>query len=541
MKNIQILDCTLRDGGRIINCNFKDQVIREMTEKLICAGIDIVEVGFLRDKRDVKYEGDSTFFTEVSQITPFLPDDCNGKMCIAFIDFDMYDFEDLEPCAGTKVTGIRVGFTKKQYDTRRDEIRSCFLKVKEMGYDLMVQGVNSLEYSDRELLDLIDLVNEIEPYSFGIVDTYGGMYLDDIIHYYTLVDYNLKPDIRIDIHSHNNFQLSFAFAQEIIALNDGKRRIILDATLNGMGKCAGNLNTELIVDYLIRKKQYPYDFEAILDLIDDYLYEIKQTHQWGYSVPNFMAGVYKSHPNNVIYLTQKYRMNTKDIGNIIFMIDEEKRRRYDYDNIERLYIEYNNGKTDDSESIRRLEREIGDREVLILVPGRTILEEKENIDRYIEDNGPAVISVNFYSEYSGSYAFWGNKKRFSAEAGKNRLCHNIICSNVGETPGESSIVNFYSLINKGYKYFDNSTMMLLNLLRKLKVKKITLAGFDGFDEQVENNFMDPTFHNDRHVRIFKEINKELSDMMEQYAAAVKDDIALSFLTPSKFETAVRDR
>lgn len=45
-----------------------------------------------------------------------------------------------------------------------------------------------------ELLNILDMVNEIESYSFGIVDTYGAMYLEDIIHYYNVVDYNLKPN-----------------------------------------------------------------------------------------------------------------------------------------------------------------------------------------------------------------------------------------------------------------------------------------------------------------------------------------------------------
>lgn len=61
MKNISILDCTLRDGGRIIDCAFPDQEIKEIADKLANAKIDIVEVGFLRDSRNVKYEGNSTF------------------------------------------------------------------------------------------------------------------------------------------------------------------------------------------------------------------------------------------------------------------------------------------------------------------------------------------------------------------------------------------------------------------------------------------------------------------------------------------------
>ena len=55
-KNVQILDCTLRDGGRIIDCAFPDYEIRELIEKLANAKIDIIEAGFLRDWRNTDYD-----------------------------------------------------------------------------------------------------------------------------------------------------------------------------------------------------------------------------------------------------------------------------------------------------------------------------------------------------------------------------------------------------------------------------------------------------------------------------------------------------
>lgn len=187
--------------------------------------------------------------------------------------------------------------------------------IKNKGYKLFIQGVNSLNYSDRELLEIVAMVNEVHPYSFGIVDTYGAMYMDDVDRLYSLIDHNMLPDICINFHSHNNYQLSFAFAQEVIKLSGtGSRQIIIDGTLGGMGKVAGNLNTELIVEYLVRKKYYDYEFEDVLDMLDDYIYKYTLKYKWGYSTAAMMAGIYKSHPNNVIYLTEKFRLDTKDIG-----------------------------------------------------------------------------------------------------------------------------------------------------------------------------------------------------------------------------------
>ncbi len=55
MKNIRILDCTLRDGGRIINCAFSNEEIKELSNRLADAKVDIIEVGFLRDHRNTDY------------------------------------------------------------------------------------------------------------------------------------------------------------------------------------------------------------------------------------------------------------------------------------------------------------------------------------------------------------------------------------------------------------------------------------------------------------------------------------------------------
>ena len=243
VKNVRILDCTLRDGGRIINCAFGNQEIKEISNRLADAKIDIIEVGFLRDGRIMEYQEGSTFFTDVSQIKPFVNKEKKNILYAAFIDYGMCDIDNLKPYDGTSIDAIRFGFTKKNYDTAKEDVLRWINVIKKNGYKLFIQGVNSLSYTDRELLEIVDMVNHVHPYSFGIVDTYGAMYMDDVNRLYGLIDHNMLPDICINFHSHNNYQLSFAFAQELIKLSStGTRQIIVDGTLGGMGKVAGNLS-----------------------------------------------------------------------------------------------------------------------------------------------------------------------------------------------------------------------------------------------------------------------------------------------------------
>ena len=533
MKNVKILDCTLRDGGRIINCAFPNSQIKDIAYRLADANIDIIEVGFLRDAKSVNYQGNSTFFTDVDQIRPFV----NRKkdtMYVAFIDYGMFDFSTLKPYDGTSIDGLRIGFTRKNFENDHEEILECLAEVKQKGYKLFVQGVNSLGYTDRELLGIVDIVNQIQPEGFGIVDTYGAMYMDDVDRLYTIVDHNLDENIAIDFHSHNNYQLSFAFAQEIIRLSNGKREVIIDGTLNGMGKCAGNLNTELLVDYLVRKRNYDYDFDAILDIIDDYIYNYHLQHQWGYSIPALMGGIYRSHPNNIIYLTEKFRLATKDIKYIISMIDPDKRMRYDYDNIQRLYQEYNHVKVDDKENLALLQRILKGKKILLLMPGQSISQYKDEILKKIEAENLFVITVNFRDETFDKYselAFWGSQKRYEHYTDLRKEVTSLITSNIESDMEDDIIVNYDSFVDRTQEYSDNASLMLMRILQRVGVVSYYVAGFDGFT--VNGSYYNKTdFSEERFRSQYDAINKEIAHQLSKFAESLDRPEDIEFITPS---------
>jgi 4-hydroxy 2-oxovalerate aldolase len=251
-----------------------------------------------------------------------------------------------------------------------------------------------------------------------------------------------------------------------------------------------------------------------------------------------MSGIYKSHPNNVLYLTQKFRLESKDIGKLLSMIEPEKRQRYDYDNIEKLYVEYISEKVDDSENVEKLRNIIGDKEVLILVPGYSLNLYKEKLRKYIEKRDIFIISVNFVFENPQSYSFFGNQKRYNFLQEKRKGRHVIVSSNV-KTDSEDMVINYHSLINRGYKYFENSTIMLLNLLKRIGVKQISIAGLDGFETSTLDNYSDTSFQNDRHKPEFKELNSEIEDMLKDIVNALEGKCTFKFITPSRFENVLK--
>lgn len=58
-SKIKVLDCTLRDGAYVVNGNFGEERINGIIETLNSAGVDIIELGWLKD---FEYRKDCVFF-----------------------------------------------------------------------------------------------------------------------------------------------------------------------------------------------------------------------------------------------------------------------------------------------------------------------------------------------------------------------------------------------------------------------------------------------------------------------------------------------
>ncbi len=324
-------------------------------------------------------------------------------------------------------------------------------------------------------------------------------------------------------------QLSFSFAQEVVEASRGVRPVIIDTTLEGLGKGTGNLNTELMVDFLNRKKYYTYDEDEIFDIIDEYIEWIKKDHTWEYQIPYFMAGIYSSHANNIIYLQGKHRIGTKDIKNILSMIDPDKRKRYDYDNIERLYIEYSGTKVDDTEDLHQIAKELSSKNLLILVPGGSLSEKAELIEDFIDRKAPLVLSVNFVDERS-NYVFFGNQRKYDRYYKKCVGKKVIVSSNV---KGESDfVIDYNGIIDHRLKFFDNSTVMLLNVLLKAGIEHFTIAGLDGFDDGKFNYYT--TTYNMGRYDDFDQINADLRFFLKDYSKRLHMPGTVKIITGGKF-------
>lgn len=529
MKKIQVLDCTLRDGGYLINAEFGDATIKGMIKKLSEARVDVIECGYLKDE---PHRVNTCVFSDVDEVIPYLPEKRGNSSYVIFADYSRYKAENLKPYDGKSVDGIRECFMKHE---RKDAMR-IVKKIKDAGYKVYVQPVDLMYYNDYELLELISLVNEIEPYAFSMVDTFGSMYVDDIKRIFPLVHHNLNPIIKMGFHSHNNLMLSSAISQEFVRLSQNTfREVVVDGTMCGMGRGAGNTCTELLTEFLNKKYSADYDMDILLDLIDIYMPEIRSKSNWGYSVPFLIAGMYNAHVHNISYLLDKHNLDTKNIRQIIEKVDPVTRKNYDYDNLEKIYIEHVSKSIDDTAAMDYIRKQLVGKDILIIAPGINAELQKDRIEIYKRKHNVLVISVNHIPSFlNPDMAYFSNYRRLeNAKDSEKRFTDliKIVTSNIDFSDSSTLKINYNDYIKQGWFHFDNATIMLLRLLVKLGIYNVAIAGFDGYVFN-KGNYSTTTLELKRDEETINLINSDAKEMLKDIKAHA--DINIHFITDSLY-------
>lgn len=512
---IRLLDCTLRDGGYVNAWNFGEKTIGRIVGNLTDAGIDFVEIGFLQSK---PYTPGKTLFRTVAEFAPFIPVNRRKTEYFGMITFGDYPLSDIPENDGSSVDGFRIIFKKKQW---REALEYC-RAVKNKGYDVFINPMHTYNYSDRELLDLIEAVNKIRPTGFSIVDTMGVMDADNLVRMFMLVDHNLANGITVCFHSHNNLQQSFTNAAALINCK-AKREIVIDASVMGMGRGAGNLNAELIISHLNENYGAEYDLLPILKIADEHISKIFARTPWGYNLPYFLAALVKCHPNYASYLIDKQTISVEAINAILLRIPDDRKSAYDEELIKRLYLDYQENAVDDEAVINALKTQIGARSVLIVSPGKSLNEKHNEIINFIMTKKPFVIATNFRPDkIKADKIFISNAKRFAEQ---RDLSDVIVTSNIKT---DVSTLNYASYLNNSEMY-DNSVLMLLAVLMKLGVREAYAAGLDGFANN--DNYADPQMVNNAKLGEFDKRNQIMRQMIKRFDKQIR----IHFITPSLYE------
>lgn len=529
-RQIQVLDCTLRDGGFVNDFNFGRKAIRNIFTRLNNARIDIIEIGYLYDKK--KYDANFTRYWHTESISELLGDKKSNAMVVAITDFGNCALEHIQDAKETLLDGIRLTFKKSEIDSAMEYAH----KLKEKGYAVFAQPVSVTTYTDREMLDLIDKINELAPYAVSIVDTYGLMHQGKVLHYFRLLDNNLNSDIAIGFHSHNNFQMAYANCIELIK-EPTHRNLIMDASCYGMGKSAGNTCTELLCMYLNDSEDKEYKISEILEVIDLHLIPIYNETPWGYCYEHYIAARAKVHHNYVAYLEKKQTLSAQSELDILNEIPAKDKLDYNEQLVESLYLKHQDKQINDDLGYAQLTEKIGGREVVLLGPGASIKNQLTEVNDFISREQPFVISVNnALSGYPIDLVFISNSKRYDQlfDTLSKKNLPVAATSNIAPL-GEAFdyMFNYAKLIDLTSPVKDISLLMCLKVLIECKVKTVYLAGFDGFSSS-DPNFYSSFMKFSRVALKPDTLNKIIGERLAEHSQI----LSLHFVTESQYKSHI---
>ena len=276
---MRFLDCTLRDGGYYTNWDFSRPVVETYLKCINVLPVETIEVGY-RSLPKKEYLGQYFYCPRptLEHIRALAP---AKKIAIMFNEKEVSPAEAaklLEPVKDL-VDIVRLAVQPERFE----KAVALATAIRDHGFSVAfnLMYMSKVVKDDSVLSKLTQLNGVVD--TFSLVDSYGGVYPEDVRNTVRKV----KPLLKMDIgfHGHNNLEL--AFINSITAMEEGCA--IVDGTVTGMGRGAGNLKTELFLTWLSDRRHMKVDYNALSQVVSEF--EKLQAHYgWGTNLPYMVSG-----------------------------------------------------------------------------------------------------------------------------------------------------------------------------------------------------------------------------------------------------------
>ena len=468
---MKLLDCTLRDGGYYTNWDFDKKLVLTYCKSMEKLPIDYVEIGYRSIPLD-GYLGEYFYCPEyvMSELKQLMP---SKKLAVLLNEKDIrvsHIAELLEPCK-KYITLIRIAVNAVNLH-RAIKLADT---IKKMGFEVALNVMYMSKWKDDDsFLDLLKGLEKTIDY-FYMVDSFGGVFQSDVKEIIKLV--KSKTKIKLGFHGHDNMQM--ALANSITAINEGCS--IIDATITGMGRGAGNLRSELLLTYLNSIGYQDVEFGSLGNIVS--LFEkMKKNYGWGTNLPYMFSGAYSLPQKQVM---EWVGMNRYPIASIVNALDNRKNFM------------------DDNLSLPNLKNQDVTNDFLIVGGGKSVDDNKKALDIFLEKNNDLKI-IHTGLKYISSlkkhknnqfYALVGSEGDKLLDAVENidlknkkfvypphpRKMGTLIPSETKSYSYELPKIEFTKASN------DSPLATAIQLAIDLNVKNIFLIGFDGYDTKINNS------------------------------------------------------
>jgi 4-hydroxy 2-oxovalerate aldolase len=303
-KELKVLDCTIRDGGLINNYQFSKDFVKAVYRATCDAAVDIVELGKKLEESDeyTREKYGAWNFCDDDDLKEVIDSyDSNYRPLVAVMyDVGRVDVSKLQPRDQGPVDMIRVACYVHQIDAGLDLIRRC----KDLGYETTINIMAASAAIETELVEGLEEINKTDELDYlYLVDSFGAFYSEQVTYYLEMYK-KYAPNKELGFHAHNNQQLAFSNTQQ--AIIDGVN--LLDATINGIGRGAGNCNLELLLNFLKNPK---FDVRPIFKVIQEQFVPLREQIEWGFNDIYGVSGHMNQHPREAM----KFRADKENKDN----------------------------------------------------------------------------------------------------------------------------------------------------------------------------------------------------------------------------------
>ena len=302
--NAQIMDVTLRDGSYAVNFQFSEHDTKKIGSVLEQSGVSFVEIGHGQGLNASNYKNGIALCTDEEYLASAQEayQTCKyGMFCIPGIA----RLEDLNLLKKYGASFVRIGCNIDQVDDTEPFVK----RAKELGLIVAANYMKSYTATEQEFELCVK-----KSMSYGvdyvyIVDSAGYMLPEDIKKYYDVVKRVDGP--KVGFHGHNN--LGLAVSNSLYAAELGFD--LIDTSLQGLGRSAGNTSTELFVSLLYVKYGIKdYDIKSIVKFSENYVKPlVRNPGVYGLDIFCGIAGFHSSYMKYIHRVAAKYEVNPYEL------------------------------------------------------------------------------------------------------------------------------------------------------------------------------------------------------------------------------------
>ena len=387
-SSLILLDCTLRDGGYYNSWDFSTELINDYLQVMSSISTNYVELGFrMFDTED--FRGACAYTTDhfINHLT--IPDGLKIGVMVDASEIESYKEGRVLALSKLFINASKSPVSLVRIATHYSQFNEALLScrwLKEKGYEVGINLMQIASCSEKEIEIFAHAVDSKFVDVLYFADSMGSMHPDKVSKIIT----SLRKgwDGPIGIHTHDNMGQALENVNKAIEIGASW----IDGTISGMGRGAGNAETEYLLANPYLQKD-PSSTYKIFNLVSNHFAEMKKKCGWGPSLEYFYGAKFGIHPTYIQELCADKELDK----NLIFNIIEDIGKTASPHKFTKQTLDLSKSSLSQKSLVikgKKVPKFMKNIDVLLIAQTNASLQYKEAIKDYISAKKPIVISIN---------------------------------------------------------------------------------------------------------------------------------------------------